>query len=172
MSKYVDALTAISESGVRFLVVGAFGMNLHGEQLGPTLFTRDCDLMLPPDPVGLAGVIGILRAQGFAIEVGGEPLPDEDDVVLGGIVRHRACVRAIKEDVAFDLPLQIAGGEFEELWSRRRRFRLGEVDLPTAALEDLIRSKQLADRPKDRLFLETFRSEIEDLRRRDAKRNP
>jgi hypothetical protein len=171
MTKYAEALAALSAAGVRFLVVGVFGINLHADRDGPVIFTEDCDLLLPADSDTLARAIACLRGLGCAIEAGGEPLPDEDEAVIRGIVRQRACVRAVGETVAFDLPLQVAGMDFEALWARRRCFDLGGVEVSVGSVEDLLTSKRIANRPKDRLFLEIYRSELDQLRRRDANRS-
>jgi hypothetical protein len=161
VTEYVEALRALRDEGVRALVVGVFGIKFHTAQRGPVLFTDDCDLLLPAEVDQLTRAVRTLRALGCEISAGGEPLPDEDPVVLAGIVRNRACARAASDRVSFDLPLEIAGGSFEELWSRRRSFRLGELEVAVAALPDLLRSKTLANRPKDRLFLETYRTALE-----------
>ncbi len=44
------------------------------------------------------------------------------------------------------------------------------VNVPVAALEDVIRSKEAADRPKDRRSLPVLRQLLEELRRRDPPR--
>lgn len=107
MTEYADYLVALSKSGIRFVIVGAFGLNLHAERAGPVLYTRECDVMLPPEAEALTCAIRILRGLGFEIEAGGECLPDEDHVVITGSVQQRACVHAASGDIAFDLPLQI-----------------------------------------------------------------
>lgn len=167
MDEYEQVLRSLRERGVRFLVVGVFGINLHAGPHGPVISTKDCALLLPADPTQLGWALDELSGLGFELEAGGEPLTHGDPVLLAGIVRSRACVRATRDELAFDLPLEIAGASFDELWSRRSMFELAGAEVPVAPLDAMLRSKQLADRPKDRLFLETYRSELEDLLRRE-----
>ena len=47
----------------------------------------------------------------------------------------------------------MTGFEFEPVWRARRLFRLEDVSIPVASLEQIVKSKAAADRPKDRLFL-------------------
>ena len=51
----------------------------------------------------------------------------------------------------------------QALWKRRRTFESEGGTHTVAPLADLIRSKRESDRPKDRLFLETYRATLEEL---------
>jgi len=162
---YARVFLSLARARVPYLVVGAYGVNLYGEQAGIIIRTEDCDLLLPPDARILARANRTLRNLKFALEAGDEPLPDDDRVVLAGIVRARACVRAFHRKTRIDLPLQIAGYEFADLWPKRRTFRVGGVEVNVAPLEDILRSKELAGRPKDQLFLVTYKDALDQLLR-------
>jgi hypothetical protein len=43
----------------------------------------------------------------------------------------------------------VAGGDFEGIWRRRVEDRIGETPTAFASLDDLIRMKEAAGRPKD-----------------------
>ncbi len=165
MDPYVKAFRDLRRARVPFIVVGAFGVNLHAQRAGLFVNTADCDLLLPPDPKVLSRAVKALRRRGFAIEAGNEPLPDEDPVVLKGIVGARACVRAHLGDTHIDLPLSIAGYDFSSLQRKKVRFKVQTVLVSVAPLEDILHSKELAGRPKDRTFLETYRDALEQLLR-------
>jgi len=60
----------------------------------------------------------------------------------------------------------MAGFSFEEVWPRRRVFKVKRVDLPVASLKDIVASKAAAGRPKDRLFLATHEEALRELGRR------
>jgi len=62
-----------------------------------------------------------------------------------------------------DLTLVMAGFDFDTVWQERRRFRVDSVEIPVARLDHIIRSKALADRPKDRLFLATHEEALRGL---------
>jgi hypothetical protein len=160
---YGEVCRRFHEGRVPYVIVGVFGANLHAQQAGLVVTTADCDLLLPPDPKVLARALRVLRKLRFTLSAGGEGIPDEDPVLMDGIVRARACVQAVRGIVRIDLALEIAGYTFERLWNRRRRFRLGGAVVHVAPLEDILRSKELAGRDKDKLFLATYRDALEQL---------
>ena len=51
--------------------------------------------------------------------------------------------------VEADIHPYVRGVTFDEVWSRRVRDRLGQTPTAFAALDDLIRMKEAAGRPKD-----------------------
>jgi len=163
MQPWIEACDALSAAGVPYVIIGAFGINVHAGSRGPLVATGDCDLLLRADPAELARAVATLRGLGYELEAGEEPLPDEDPPVMAGIVSARACVRARRGPARIDLLLEMTGGRFEDLWARRKEFVVEDVVVHVAPLEDIVRSKQLADRPKDRATLEALREELEDL---------
>jgi hypothetical protein len=165
VNPYARACRDLEKAGVRYVIVGAFGANLYARDAGCVITTQDCDLLLPPDPEGLSRAIAVLKKLRYSLEAGGEPV-DQDPDLVRGIVRALGCVRAVKKNARIDLPLAIAGCTFESLWKRQRRVRVGSVTVRVAPLRDILRSKKLADRPKDRLFLATFKDALEQLLKR------
>lgn len=162
---YAEVCRRLRLARVPYVIVGVFGASLHAQRAGLVVTTADCDILLPADVKVLGRANRVLRGLGFELEAGVEPLPDDDPVVLAGVVRARACLRAFREKAQVDLPLQIAGYEFADLWPKRRRFRLQGVEVNVASLEHILRSKELAGRPKDRLFLATYKDALEQLLR-------
>jgi hypothetical protein len=102
----------------------------------------------------------------FELQAGGEPLPNLDTVILKGILRARAVVRADRADARVDICTRIAGVRFSELWKKRRQFMLEGVKINVGQLEQLIKSKRTANRPKDELFLEQHKESIQSMLRR------
>jgi hypothetical protein len=47
----------------------------------------------------------------------------------------------------------MAGFEFATLWPARRRFSVGDTEVPVAPLRAIVESKRRAGRKKDHLFL-------------------
>jgi hypothetical protein len=168
MDPYVRASRHLARAGVRHLIIGAFGVNLYARDAGQIITTADCDLLIPARLSALAKALKTLRRLGFKLEAGGEPLPTLDPVIVHGILRSRANVRAFRKGAQIDLALRIAGGTFGRFWKNRRTFVVEGVRLQVGSLADLIRSKQAAGRPKDRLFLGVFRSVLKDMLRRES----
>jgi hypothetical protein len=129
-----------------------------------TVATRDLDLLLRPAVENLDRALGALERCGYELEAGGEPLRDRGDAeILATIIARGATVTARTPDgVAVDLMLSGAGLRFDDLASDAVRFRVGSTEVLVGALEKLLRSKQLAGRPKDLEFLRMFAARFSD----------
>ncbi len=142
------------EARVRFVVIGVAGVNYYARAAGQIFTTLDRDLFLPPESANLLRCWRACLAEGLALWAGEEPLGFPLDRRLADeVVSHRAPVRAVGKDIEIDLTLVMAGFEFDPVWRARRLFRLEDVRIPVASLEQIVKSKAAADRPKDRLFL-------------------
>lgn len=168
MSPYIAACRQLNRARVPYVIVGVYGINLYSERAGTVISTMDCDFLIPPDPAVLRRALRALRKLEFEIEAGGEPFVGDHPSDLAAIVRAGANVRAHKGPAQIDLAVQLAGLEHRSLWAKHNRFRVEGVLVRVAPLADLIRSKELAGRPKDRLFLETYRHALKELLRDEA----
>lgn len=168
----LEVCLAFERAGLRYLVIGAFGIHLYALRGGVAIPTEDCDVLLPQDPATLGVALGVLTRGGFELEAGGEPLVDPDDVIVAGLLRARAVVHATRGDTRFDLVLHAADLPFEPLWLAHRRFTVEGGQIHVAPLEALLRSKLAAGRVKDLLFLERFRELIEELQQRERRSAP
>jgi hypothetical protein len=172
---YTEACGTLEAATVRYLMIGGMGINLHRVGSGPLITTEDIDLLLPLDAANHRRATRALTAAGFGLSVGGEPYvvaDAEDDAVVRGVVRARACVRAVKDGVPVDLPLEAAGIEFEACWRRQVRRTLGSVEVRVASLRDIVTSKLIVNRDKDRVFLEAFRDRLAQLIREQGEEPP
>jgi hypothetical protein len=175
MDEWIRACKALLRAEVRFLIVGAFGAELHFLHAANQIRTRDMDLLLPRDAGEVLRALLALREAGFTLQGGGEDLlPDE--VIAAGIVRQSATVKALRGDEWVDLMTWARGLDFERIWPERIQYELRGVSVPVAPLSDILRSKKEAFRMKDRLFLEQFKEVIgealENERKRQEKRPP
>jgi hypothetical protein len=166
MDPYVDACRRFRNSRLRYVIVGAFGINLYAQQVGQVITTADCDILIPAHFAAFRKALQTLLSMGFVLEAGAEPVPDLDPALIQGILRARAVVSAERPDARIDVCTQVAGAAFEELWRTHREFIVEGVKLRVAALKDLVKSKRVADRPKDRLFLQQHKETIEALLRK------
>jgi hypothetical protein len=170
MDPYVDVCRHLEEAGIRYLVIGVFGINFYAQQVGEVITTGDCDILLPAELRTLRNALETLVSMGFELEAGSEPLPKLDSALLKGILRTRAVVRAEREDARFDVCTQAAGAAFRELWEAQREFSVEGVRIRVAPLQGLIDSERTADRLKDRLFLEQHKEMIGMLLRKRSSR--
>lgn len=148
-------------------------MNHYAQTAGLVFTTQDRDLFLPPDPANELAAWLACRAEGYELWCGDEPLGEPLDRVLAEqVVDRRALVRAEGHGILVDLTLVMAGFTFDEVWPRRRIFKVDGVDVPVARLKDIVASKAAAGRPKDQLFLATHEEALRELGRRRRGRDP
>jgi hypothetical protein len=159
---YAEACLALEGAGVRYVVIGGFGMNLYALERGVIVSTQGCDLLIHAQADVLLSALGALRGRGFLLEAGGEPLVDEDASIAEGIVRARATVRAAKAHGLVDLLLQARALDFEDCWARRTQHAVEGVALHVAPLDAIVASKRAVNRKQDQLALEMWREQFDE----------
>jgi hypothetical protein len=164
LEPFPHLIRALLTADVRFVLIGVAGANYFAETAGVVFTTQDRDLFLPADPRNELRAWKVCRAEGLELWCGDEPLGEPLDSFLArGVVSRRALVRARGHGLLIDLTLVMAGFEFDEVWSGRRTFKVQDVDVPVAALSDIVVSKAAAGRPKDQLFLATHEDALRQL---------
>ncbi len=164
-TQYRMAIGALSNAGVRFVLIGVAGANYYAVPRVDLFATQDRDLFLPLDAANLLGAWQALSASGWSLWAGDEPLGEPLDLELAEqVVRRRAAVQATSGDgLTIDLTLVMAGFEFEEVWAERRVFTIEGHEVPVARLTHIVESKRQAGRKKDLLFLATHDEELRAL---------
>jgi hypothetical protein len=147
----LEALRTLVDHDVRFVVIGGVAGRLWGS---PTL-TNDTDVCAAADADNLTRLADALR------ELGARLRGVDDDVPFLLDARALASAEAFTfaTDVgALDVLMAPAGtAGFPELEANAERFDLGEgLVVSVCALDDLIRMKRAAGRPKDRIELEVL----------------
>ncbi len=132
---FVDLLRAFVNADVRFLVVGAYALALHGRPRG----TGDLDVWVEATPENAARVMTALAAFGA-------PLNDisRKDFCQPGVT-YQMGVDPCRIDVLTDL----TGVTFAEVWPERVRHHFGDVEVDFIGKESFIRNKRATGRPKD-----------------------
>jgi len=165
-SKFYRLVDALRRDGVRFVVMGVSGANYWAFHGGQVFTTKDRDLFLPPDPDNELRAWAACERMGLDLWLGDEPLGEPKDLFLAErIVERRIVVTAIAGDLVVDLSLTMAGFAFEDVWKEHRVFRVDGMDVPVARLAQIVESKRIANRAKDRLFLETHAEALRQLLR-------
>jgi predicted nucleotidyltransferase len=161
-SPLLEALATLARAGVEFIVVGVSGINFYARDASDAVVTADVDVFVSPRVEALRSALGALRRAGFGFWAGGEPFLDFDDTeILANLIRAGANVTAENEAGArIDLMLSGAGFRYDDLAADAVTFRLGEVEVRVGRLEKLLRSKELAGRPKDVAFLRLFATRL------------
>jgi hypothetical protein len=112
---------------------------------GAPVTTQDIDLLIRDTKLNRR------KLARFAEEIGGAPMPVSEltkvEVIEGDL--------AVPVEIHFD---RISGGlTFSSVRSRAQKVTVGDEKLAVATLADVIRSKEAANRPKDRAVLPILR---------------
>jgi hypothetical protein len=132
---FLDLLRAFFAADVRFLVVGAYALALHGRPRA----TGDLDLWIDATPENARCVMRALAAFGA-------PLADvtEADFWTPGVT-YQIGVPPVRIDILTDL----TGITFQEAWADRFPHAFGDVDVNFIGRASFIRNKRATGRAKD-----------------------
>ena len=132
---FVELLRAFVAADVRFLIVGAYALALHGRPRA----TGDLDVWVEPSPENAPKVMTALSA--FGAPMAGISAAD---FARPGVA-YQIGVAPGRIDVLTDL----TGLTFAEAWSDRLRHSFGDVDVDFIGKSSFIRNKRAVGRPKD-----------------------
>jgi hypothetical protein len=135
---YRDLLVLFADSGVEYVIVGAYALAFHGAPRA----SGDIDLFVRPTPANAERVFAALKRFGAPLAAG--HVTAQDFARPGSVYQIGLPPRRI------DIFTEISGVTFEEAWASRDR---GEVDGREVALigrAALLRNKEATGRLKDR----------------------
>jgi hypothetical protein len=157
-----DVLAALQRHDVKYVLIGGLAATLHGSPVT----TQDADICPERDPENLERLSAALRALHARIRTEGvdDGLPFACDAKFFQMMSMANLVTDAGDvDVTFD-PAGTSG--YAELARNAVTIEVDGVAIPTASLEDVIRSKTAADRPKDRAVLPVLHEVLRQLRQR------
>ena len=159
---FAQALAALSEAGVDFVIVGVGGINFYARSPAEAFATLDLDAFLRPAVDNLSLALRVLHGLGFEFEAGGEPfLEHGESSVLQRAIRNGGSLSARHEEVGqIDLLTSIAGFEYPEFATDASTFEVAGVEIRVGRLTKLLRSKEASGRPKDVEFLKLYRATL------------
>jgi predicted nucleotidyltransferase len=117
----------------RYVVIGAAAFPVHGYARA----TLDIDLFIEPTEENAGLVREALVDFGY----------DVTDLTRDDLLRKKVLIRQYV--LQTDIHPFVAGVTFEQVWASRIQSRIGQTDASFASLDDLIRMKEAAGRPKD-----------------------
>ncbi len=132
---FVDMLSALSEAGAEYLVVGAHALAAHGTPRA----TGDLDLWVRPSEENASRVWAALIRFGAPLEGLREADFTEQDLVIQIGV----------PPVRIDLLTSVSGLTFEPVWAERIEVEIDGLTVPVIGRRALIENKRAAGRPKD-----------------------
>lgn len=163
-SGFVRALSALTQAGVEFVVVGVGGINFYARTPAQSFATLDLDALLSPSVENLRLALAVLGELGYGFEAGGEPFLDTADaVMLSRVVANGASLSAIHPHASqLDLMMSISGYGFEDLVGDATTFEVSGVDVRVGRLTKLLHSKEVSGRQKDLEFLRIYKATLDE----------
>lgn len=132
---FIDMLSALSEVGAEFLVVGAHALSAHGYPRA----TGDLDLWVRPSRENAERVWSALeKFRAPRQKVTQEDFTRPDTVYQIGLPPQR-----------IDIMTSIDGVEFDEAWESRQTVAVEGMMIGFLGREQLLKNKRATGRPKD-----------------------
>jgi hypothetical protein len=135
---------------VRFVVIGGYAAVLHGS----AMYTADADITPDPDPGNLRRLCEALREMGARLRVADDPegvafTYDEH------FLTQMTMLNLVTDHGDFDLSFRPAAfpNGYTDLVDHALPFDVGGFIVQVASLDDVIRSKEAANRDKDKVVL-------------------
>ncbi len=132
---FVDLLRAFVDHNVRFLIVGAYALGVHGRPRA----TGDLDVWVDATPENAPRIVQ-------ALVQFGAPLTHvtEADFARPGIVFQMGLA-----PTRIDILTDLTGLTFEDAWPSRVRAPFGPIDVDVVGREAFIRNKRATGRARD-----------------------
>ena len=160
-----ELFACLDRHGVRYVLIGGLAAVLHGSPL-PTLDADICPSRTPDNLGRLAAALDEIDARirtSDAPEGIGFP---RDAVFLARMELLNLVTRLGDVDLSFT-PSGTTG--FDDLSRQAVPMNIHGATIAVASLEDVIRSKEAANRPKDQRSLPMLRQLLEEIRKRQGR---
>ena len=128
-----NLLKLLKEHKVRFVIIGATAFPVHGYSRA----TLDIDLFINPNEANAKRTRESLKLFGY----------DVSDITVDDLLTKKVLIRQYL--VETDIHPFVKGISFDRVWTNRVKAKFGEVFVWFASLDDLIKMKKAAGRPKD-----------------------
>jgi len=141
---YKEMLQCLLEENVRFLLVGAYAVAVHGFPRA----TKDIDFFVWATPENAANLMRALTKFGA-------PLHDisEADLSAEGVVFQIG-----NSPRRIDIITNISGVKFEQAYANKTTISIEGIEVPVISLEDLIANKRASARTQDLADVEKLES--------------
>ncbi|MBI2871462.1 MAG: hypothetical protein HYY14_07135 [Candidatus Omnitrophica bacterium] len=153
---YQRVVDEFNRKGVRYVVVGMSGINYYARNPSEMFATMDYDIFLDPTLANVKKAVVNLEALGFSLGTAQGKL---EAASLARLVKEqRTLVATTPDGVMIELLLKVSGYPFSDLAKDAATFTVDQIPVKVGRLEKLLRSKEIAGRPKDRQFLKRYKN--------------
>jgi predicted nucleotidyltransferase len=132
---YKEMLQCLSDADVKFLLVGAYALAVHGFPRA----TKDIDVFVWANPGNAASLFKALERFGAPVK----------DLSAGDFAKEGTVLQIGAGPRRIDILTCIDGVTFESAYARRTTVRLEGLDVPVISREDLIANKRASGRTQD-----------------------
>ncbi len=132
---FVEMLSALSDAGAEYLVVGAHALAVHGHPRA----TGDLDIWIRPTEENAAHVWSALLEFGAPLN----ELQVEDLTAPGLVFQIGIAPKRI------DIMTSVTGVSFDEAWVHRVVVPIEAIEVPVIGKRELVRNKKAVGRPQD-----------------------
>jgi hypothetical protein len=138
-----DFIALLEKHDVAYLVIGGFAVNYYGY----VRTTQDFDLLLSPSRENAQKMMKVLKEFGF-----GEAGISQEIMEVEGTAIHLGV-----EPNRIDVLTRIRGASNKDIFSRKKRIRYLGVSMNIISMRDLLSSKRISKRPKDKADADELR---------------
>ena len=128
-----NLLKLLKEHKVRFVIIGATAFPVHGYSRA----TLDIDLFIDPNEANAKRTRESLKLFGY----------DVSDITVDDLLTKKVLIRQYL--VETDVHPFVKGVSFDQVWTNKVKAKFGDIFVWFASLDDLIKMKKAAGRPKD-----------------------
>jgi hypothetical protein len=132
---FAEMLSALSEAGAEFLIVGAHALAAHGAPRA----TGDLDIWIRPTPANARRVMQALAAFGAPLH----------DLTLDDLTKSDTVFQVGVPPSRIDILSGVSGVQFDDAWPRRVALDVEGAAVSVIGREDFIRNKRATGRPRD-----------------------
>ncbi len=126
-------LRSLKEHKVKFVIIGATAFPVHGYSRA----TLDIDIFIKPERSNAEKTLVALKNFGY----------DVKDVTVDELLTKKILIRQYL--VETDIHPYVTGVSFDDIWKNKVKSKFGDTFVWFASLDDLIKMKKAAGRPKD-----------------------
>jgi predicted nucleotidyltransferase len=127
-------LKSLQDHKVRFVIIGAAAFPVHGYARA----TLDTDIFIQPSENNAGKCLTALKDFGY----------DVSQITAAELLKKKTLIRQYLVEV--DIHPYVTGVSFQGVWKRKVKDKIGKAETYFASLDDLIKMKRAAGRPKDR----------------------
>lgn len=128
-----NLLKLLKENEVDFVIIGATAFPTHGYSRS----TLDLDLFIRKTQDNAMKTWEALKKFGY----------DISDVSIDDLMNYKILIRQYVLET--DIHPFVAGVTFDDVWANKVKDKIGNIEVYIASLDDLIKMKKAAGRPKD-----------------------